>query len=207
MEVADAPALVILGDEKRKARGRFHNLPVHCLGERIKSRKQHCSVGDDYGRVLFNLELTRHELLQALKILINVRSRRNDPRANGAEKNGIDCEELHNALRVGCIKRCLELLDDLECLLFRTGERRQRRRYHYRAGQEEFAHGFAPVHCFMRKSSVKLEHQITRWTSTRLRRTRPWRQALGSFLLQCVKSQLALNGPLGVSAARAVIRG
>jgi hypothetical protein len=95
--------------------------------------------------------LTRHELLQALKILINVRSRRNDPRANGAEKNRIDCEELHNALRVGCIKRCLQLLDDLECLLFRTGERRQRRRYHYRAGQEEFAHGFAPAHCFTAK--------------------------------------------------------
>ena len=34
MEVADAPALVILGDEKRKARGRFHNLPIHCLGVR-----------------------------------------------------------------------------------------------------------------------------------------------------------------------------
>ena len=133
MEVADAPALVILGDEKRKARRRFHNLPVHCLGERIKSRKQHRSIGEDYGRVLFNLELTRHELLQPLKILFNVRSRRNDLGANGAQKKGIGCEELHNALHVGCIKRCLELLDDLECLLFRTGERRQGRRYQHRA--------------------------------------------------------------------------
>jgi hypothetical protein len=141
MEVADAPALVILGDEKRKARGRFHNLPISCLGERIKSRKQHRSVGKDHRRVLFNLDLTRHELLQALKILIDVRSRRNDLRADGAQKNCIRCKELHDALRVGCIERCLELLNDLECLFFRTGNRRQRCRYQHRARQEEFAHG------------------------------------------------------------------
>ena len=64
MEVADTPTLAILGDEKRKARGRFHNLPVPCLGERIESRKQHGSVGEDHGRVLFNLDLTRQQIVE-----------------------------------------------------------------------------------------------------------------------------------------------